>query len=87
MITYSWTGDPAVDGCGSLLYRNNGDILVPQDEKQIPDSIRYFKSDLAINTQNITVYQTISVKDSFRCGFKELKKASVGRIQQIMRRK
>lgn len=82
VITYSWTGKPEVDGCGSLLHKDNGELLIPEDESQIPDSIRYL---VTVAPAKYTIeYQIIKYTDQFRCGMSsELKKAIIVRIKGI----
>lgn len=81
LITYSWAGDPAVDGCGSLLYKDNQELLVPEDESQIPDSIRYRET--FAPAKYVIVYEIIKHDDQWRCGKGLPQKATIVRIKEI----
>jgi hypothetical protein len=83
IFTYSYTGSPMVDGCGSVFTDTDGNILIPEDETQIPDSIKHRQT--FAPAKYIVEYTIVGYNDKFQCGINpETKKATIIRVRRMI---
>ncbi|HTF81946.1 MAG TPA: Kazal-type serine protease inhibitor domain-containing protein, partial [Cytophagales bacterium] len=83
VLSYSYTGPLASDGCGSVFTSEDGHILIPEKEEQVPDSIKTRQTFAPAKYQ--VEYQIIGYNDRWQCGMNpELKKVAIIRIRKIV---
>lgn len=82
VLGYSYSGEPMMDGCGSVFTHADGTILIPEVETQVPDDIKNRQT--FAPAKYLVRHRVVGINNSWQCGINpEKKKALVIRILSI----
>ncbi len=83
LLTYSYSGEPMLDGCGSIFNKADGSFLVPEKEDQVPEEFKNLQT--FAPAKYTVVYQIVGTNDKWQCGMNiETHKATIIRIKQMI---